>query len=159
MPRPTYILQQEDKSCFLVLAHTNRYGESALYPTTVLCGMFCRARTNPFCTFTFHIYVLCDTSSLFYSLCSIVLVSHRAWSSENRIALIVLVLKVRLKVVLLFSKISTTLLIRGVLNTDHARMSTRSVHFLGCSKSSIPKPLQSEHVRACSVLELWCSWA
>ena len=108
---------------------------------------------------TFHIYVLCDTSSLFYSLCSIVLVSHRAWSSENRIALIVLVLKVRLIVVLLFSKISTTLLIRGVLNTEHARMSARLVHFLGCSKSSIPKPLQSEHVRACSVLELWCSWA
>ena len=108
---------------------------------------------------TFHIYVLCDTSSLFYSLCSIVLVSHRAWSSENRIALIVLVLKVRLIVVLLFSKISTTLLIRGVLNTEHARMSARSVHFLGCSKSSIPEPLQSEHVRACSVLELWCSWA
>ena len=48
---------------------------------------------------------------------------------------------------------------RGVLNTEHARMSARSVHILGCSKSSIPELLQYEHVRACSVPEPCYSWA
>ena len=71
---------------------------------------------------TFHIYVLC-ASSLFYSLCSIVLVSHRAWSSENRIALIVLSLKVRLIVVLpLLSKISTTF--KSMTNRSFVKVQT-----------------------------------
>ena len=51
------------------------------------------------------------------------------------------------------------LVYRGVLNTEHARMSARSVHILGCSKSSIPELLQYEHVRARSVPEPCCSWA